>query len=43
MKISSLKENNGKDLHRFHDILQQHLRALNVDACEPSDTTETRS
>ena len=35
MEIPTLKENNGKDLCRFHDILQQHLHALNVDTFEP--------
>ena len=35
MEIAPLKESNGRDHRRFYDVLQQHLRALDVAASEP--------
>ena len=36
IKVLSLKDNTGKELHRLHDVLQQHLRALKAMDKEPS-------
>ena len=35
-KIAPLKDGNGKELRRLHDVLQQHLRALKSMDHEPS-------
>lgn len=35
MDTPSLKDGSGKELHRLHDMLQQHLRALKTMKCEP--------
>ena len=36
VEIPTLKEGNGKELRRLHDVLSQHLRALRAMSCEPS-------
>ena len=35
LEIPSLRDGNGKELRKFHDTLQQHLRALDASECEP--------
>ena len=36
VEAPSLKDGSGKELHRLHDVLVQHLRALKVMDNEPS-------
>ena len=36
IEVPSLKDNTGKELHRLHDVLQQHLCALKAMDKEPS-------
>ena len=36
MDAPVVKEGNGKELRRLHDVLSQHLRALKAMDCEPS-------
>ena len=36
MDVPALKDGNGKEIHRLHDTVQQHLRALNALGNEPS-------
>ena len=36
MDAPVVKEGNGKELSRLHDVLSQHLRALKAMDCEPS-------
>ena len=40
-EVPPLKEGTGKELRRFHDILQQHLRALKAMGHEPSGSFTT--
>ena len=35
LEVPSLKDSSGKELRKFHDTLQQHLRALDAAECEP--------
>ena len=36
LEAPGLKDGNGKELRRLHDIVNQHLRALKAMDCEPS-------
>ena len=36
LEAPALKEGNGKELRRLHDIINQHLRALKAMDCKPS-------
>ena len=35
LETPSLKDGSGKELHHLHDVLQQHLRALDAAESEP--------
>lgn len=35
-EVPRLKEGSGKELRKFHDVMQQHIRALKSMGCEPS-------
>lgn len=35
MEAPRLKDGSGRELRRFHDVMQQHIRALKAMGCEP--------
>ena len=41
LEAPALKDGNGKELRRLHDIANQHLRALKAMECEPSGSFVT--